>query len=272
MRRPSLNHVAAAWLALALMAPAAAAPQADTEAFIVIHVSGVRALPWKSYRAMRAAMAAYVKFKSLAPDTSFRFAVLAPRGKTLPPNFKLRVRGRNGDEFPIALEEGGLFQLPLQLEPGADADLVSNFKDGPLRIGLLVHTRGVDADKERLGDVRLRALINNAIADADNPDHYPGCLRRLERDPGCRPRDPSIWFRPRAPASAAWLVDGQRRQALATRGDPAFPAFEVPVLSWNLSDDALIEFAFGSSAPPAGLPVVAIEDATDRDPARAGKR
>ena len=60
--------------------------RAGTSAAQVVRVTGLRAVPWKSYRAMRAAVAAFEKYKLLAPDAVFRFAVPPPVGKTLPAN------------------------------------------------------------------------------------------------------------------------------------------------------------------------------------------
>lgn len=74
----------------------------------------------------------------------------------LAPHIKLRVLTEDGREFPISLENGELFRLPLLPDPKTNADLVSKLADGQLRIGLLVHTRSVPPEKERLGDVRLR--------------------------------------------------------------------------------------------------------------------
>lgn len=92
----------------------AASPVAENqgdvgEVMFVVRVTGLRAVPWKSYGAMRAAVAAYEKHKSLAPDAVFRFAVMPPAGMKLPPNFALRVRTDKGQEYPIRLEHGELF-------------------------------------------------------------------------------------------------------------------------------------------------------------------
>lgn len=121
--------------------PAAASAEPPGEVMFVVHVTSLRAVPWKSYGAMRAAVAAYEKHQALAPDAVFRFAVMPPPGMTLPPNFALRVRSETGQEFPIRLEHGELFTLPPLPELDGKADLVSNFKGGPLRIGLLVHSQ-----------------------------------------------------------------------------------------------------------------------------------
>jgi hypothetical protein len=238
--------------------------QADTPAGAVVRVTGLRAIPWKSYRALRAAVAAFETYNSLAPDAVFGFAVLPPVGKTLPPNFALRVRTRDGREFPVPVERGELFQLPALPDPEVDADLVSNLKEGPLRIGLLVHTPSVPADKERLGDVRLRAEISQAIADVDHPRDDPECLsKRLLLPRRCRPAHVSIWYKPRAPAGGAWVVEGSRREALAGNGDPAYPAFKMPVNAGHLGNDAIIEFDYKNPPGPVKYASVAIYDAND---------
>jgi hypothetical protein len=243
---------------------AAQPPRADTSAGAVVRVTGLRAIPWKSYRALRAAVAAFETYKPLAPDAVFGFAVLPPAGTTLPPNFALRVRTRDGKEFPVPVERGELFQLPVLPDPDVDADLVSNLKDGPLRIGLLVHTPTVPADEERLGDVRLRAEISQAIADVDHPRDDPACLsKRLLLPRRCRPAHVAIWYRPRAPASGAWVVEGRRREALAGNGDPAYPAFKMPVNAGHLGNDAIIEFDYKSPPGPVKYASVAIYDAND---------
>lgn len=148
--------------------PTESADQTDAIMFVV-RVTGLRAVPWKSYGAMRAAVSAYEKHKSLAPDAVFRFAVMPPAGMKLPPNFALRVHTEQGQEFPIRLEHGELFTLPPLPKFSGDADLVSNFKGGALRIGLPVHTRTVPPEKLRLGDLRLRYEITAAIEMFDNP-------------------------------------------------------------------------------------------------------
>jgi hypothetical protein len=233
--------------------------QAGTAGAAVVRVAGLRALPWESYRAMRAAVAAYEKYKPLAPDAMFSFAVLPPAGKTLQPNFKLRVRTKDGAEFPVALENGKLFQLPVLPDPAMDADFVSNFKDGLLRIGLLVHTRNIPPEKERLGDVRLRNEISQAIADVDHPGDDPRCWRKRPGN-ACKPAHVTVWYKPKAPAGAAWLIDGTRREALEADGDPNDPSYRMPINAGHLSNDAIIEFDYKKPLPPLKLPVVLIYD------------
>lgn len=238
--------------------------QAGNAGAQVVRVTGLRAIPWKSYRAMRAAVAAFDKYKFLAPDAVFRFAVLPPAGKTLPPNFALRVRTRDGAEFAVPLENNELFQLPVLPDPDAQADLVSNLKDGQLRIGLLVRTPSVPSDKERLGDVRLRAEISQAIADVDHPSDDPRCMRKTLLLPRrCRPMHVAVWYKPRAPASGAWLVEGNRREALASNGDPDYPAYKMPVNAGHLGNDLIIEFDYKNPLGPMKHAAVAIYDANE---------
>lgn len=233
-------------------------------AFLVVRITGLRAIPWKSYRAMRAAVAAFEANKSLAPDAAFSFAVLPPPGMSLPANFKLRVRTKEGEEFPIALENGELFQLPALPDPGVEADLVSNYRDGPLRIGLLVHTRSVAPEKERLGDVRLRNEINQAIADVDHPNDDPRCLRKRPGQNGCKARPrATVWHNPRAPASGAVIVEGGRREALESNRDAGSPSYKMPVYSTRWGNDAIIEFDYKGLLRAPKLSEVAIYDAND---------
>lgn len=232
----------------------------NAPAFMVVRVTGVRAIPWKSYRAMRAAVATYEQYKSLAPDAIFSFAVLAPAGATLPPNFALRVRTRDGQEYPIALENGELFQLPVLPDPRVDADLVSNVKEGPLRIGLLVHTRGVPPEKERLGDVRLRLHINQAIAAVDDPGTDRRCSVK-SRWSGCKRPSVTVWHQPRAATSGASIVEAHRREPLEAGGNPYSPAYRMPISGERWGHDALIEFNYRQPLRPLKLSETAVYDA-----------
>jgi hypothetical protein len=236
--------------------------QSDTEVLAVVRVTGLRAVPWKSYGALRAALAAYDKYKFLAPQAVFSFAVLPSTGKPLPPNFKLRVRAEDGQEFPVALQNHELFQLPVLPNSIMDADLVSNLKEGQLRIGLLVHTPSVPPEKERLGDVRLRSLISQAIADVDHPSDDPRCMRKRHLN-GCRPPHVSVWHTPRAPTNGASIVEGNRRQALESNGDPNSPSYKMPISGGHWGNDAIIQFDYRTRLRPLKLSEVAIYEAND---------
>ncbi len=235
---------------------------ADSAMFMVVRVTGLRAVPWKSYRAMRAAVAAYEKYRFLAPNAAFSFAVLPSSGKPIPPGFKLRVRTEDGQEFPVTLKNDELFQLPALPGPMVDADLVSNLKGGQLRIGLLVHTPGVPLEKERLGDVRLRALINEAIAEVDDPNDDPRCLHKRHRN-DCSPRHVTVWHKPRAPTSGASIVEGNRRETLETNDDPSSLAYKMPISGAHWGDDAIIEFNYTKPLRPLRLSEVAIYEANN---------
>lgn len=126
-----------------------------------------------------------------------------------------------------------------------------------------MHTRGVAPEKERLGDVRLRAEINLAIADVDHPDDNPGCQRKLLRGNDCRHPRLSVWHRPRAPTSGAWVIDGTRREALPGNGDRTCPAYRMPINAGHLSNDAIIEFDYRTPPGPLTLAEVAIYEAND---------
>lgn len=227
----------------------AASPAAESEGPVgevqfVVRVTGLRAVPWKSYGAMRAAVLAYEKYKSLAPDAVFRFAVMPPAGMKLPPNFTLRVRTEQGQEFPIRLEHGELFTLPLLPDLDGAADLVSNFKGGPLRIGLLVHTRTIAPEQLRLGDLRLRYEINAAILMFDEPWEYDAQCKGRGRWSRCKRPSKVIWHRPWTATSGAWIVEGSRRTPLQASDDPKNHMYRMPIGSEHWGNDAIIEFDY----------------------------
>ncbi|MGV7206567.1 hypothetical protein ACLB1G_01785 [Oxalobacteraceae bacterium A2-2] len=233
--------------------------QAGATEAAVVRVTGVRAVPWKSYRAMAAALAAYGKHKALAPDAIFRFAVMPPPGLALPANFLLRVRTRDGVEFPITLDNGELFELPALPDPGVEADLVSNFKGGVLRIGLLVHTLAVPPEQERLGDARLRCEITEAIADADDPGRNVdqptrrnGRLQRQSRT-YCNARA-RVLYRPRAATSGATITEAGRKEPLRSEGG----AYRLPLSDQAWSNDAIIAFQYQAPMRPLRLAEVAV--------------
>lgn len=228
--------------------PAAASAETPGEVMFVVHVTSLRAVPWKSYGAMRAAVAAYEKHQALAPDAVFRFAVMPPPGMTLPPNFALRVRSETGQEFPIRLEHGELFTLPPVPELDGKADLVSNFKGGPLRIGLLVHSRTVAPDKLRLGDLRLRQAITAAILMFDKPWEYDAQCKGTGRWSRCKRPGTQIWHRPWTETSGAWIVEGDRRTPLQANQDARNRMYRLPIASTQWGNDAVIEFDY--QAPP----------------------
>lgn len=269
MRRTACRHAVAVAIALAagLADASGQEPRHEDQAgetLSVVRVTGLRAVPWKSYGAMRAAVSAYEKHKSLAPDAVFRFAVIPPPGMQLPSNFALRVRTRDGQEFPIPLEHGELFTLPSLPDVRGDADLVSNFKGGSLRIGLLVHTPTVSPEQLRLGDARLRYEINAAIAMVDDPWEYDTRCKGASRWNRCRRPSKLIWFRPWTATGGAWIAEGSRRSALASNDHPVTPMYRLPIASERWGDDARIEFDY--KAPllrPRKLFESAVYDAND---------
>lgn len=227
----------------------AASPPAESqdgvgEAVSVVRVTGLRALPWKSYGALRAAVSAYEKYKLLAPDAVFRFAVMPPAGMRLPLNSALRVRTMRGQEFPIRLEHGELFTLPLLPGLQGDAELVSNLKAGGLRIGLLVHTPTVSPEKLCLGDLRLRYEINAAIAMFDNPWEYDTKCRGKSRWIRCKRPSKEIWHRPWIATHGAWIVDGGGRMPLKVHDDPEKHMYRMPITSEHWSNDVIIELDY----------------------------
>jgi hypothetical protein len=254
---------AAGELNIAASPPAESHVQAG-EALFLVRVTGLRAVPWKSYGAMRAAVSAYEKYKSLAPDALFSFAVMPPAGMKLPPNFALRVRTEQGQEFPIPLEHGELFTLPQLPGLEGEADLVSNFKGGPLRIGLLVHTRTVSPEKLRLGDLRLRYEINAAITMFDDPLEYDPQCRGTGRWNRCKRPSKVIWHRPWAATSGAWIAEGSRRAPLQANDDPKNLMYRMPIASEQWGNDAIVEFDYKVPLHrPRKLSEAAIYDAND---------
>jgi hypothetical protein len=234
------------------------------DVMFVVHVTGLRAVPWKSYGAMRAAVSAHKKYQSLAPDAVFRFAVMPPEGATLPPNFALRVRTEKGQEFPIRLDHGELFTLPLLPDLDGKADLVSNFKGGALRIGLLVHTPAIPAEKLRLGDLRLRDEITAAILMFDQPWEYDAQCKGRGRWSRCKLPSKVIWHRPWAAANGAWIVEGTRRTPLQANDDPKNRMYRMPIASKDWGNDAIIEFDYQDALRrPRKLSEAAIYDGID---------
>lgn len=214
----------------------------------VVRVTGLRAVPWKSYGAMRAAVTAYEKYQALAPDAVFRFAVMPPVGMRLPPKFSLRVRTEQGQEYPVRLEHGELFTLPLLPDLQGEADLVSNFKGGALRIGLLVHTRTVAPDKLRLGDLRLRNEIISAILMYDEPGEYDTQCNRKGRGSRCKRPSKEIWHRPWTATSGAWITEGRHRTPLLANDDGDDRMYRMPIASKQWGNDALIEFDYQTAS------------------------
>lgn len=228
--------------------PAADSQESTGDVMFVVRVTGLRAVPWKSYGAMRAAVAAYEKYQALAPDAVFRFAVMPPAGMQLPPNFALRVRTEQGQEFPIRLEHSELFTLPLLPDLQGQADLVSNFKGGALRIGLLVHTRTVAPDKLRLGDLRLRNEINSAILMFDEPGEYDTQCNRKGRGSRCKRPSKEIWHRPWTATSGAWITEGRHRTPLLANDAADDRMYRMPIASKQWGNDAMIEFDYKTAS------------------------
>lgn len=224
--------------------PAADSQSQAGEVMFAVHVTGLRAVPWKSYGAMRAAVSAYEKYKSLAPDAVFRFAVMPPEGMKLPPNFALRVRTKTGQEFPIRLEHRELFTLPPLPDLKEEADLVSNFKGGVLRIGILLHTRTVSPEKLRLGDIRLRYEINTVIAMFDDPWEYDSQCKDTGRWSRCKRPSKVIWHQPWTATNGALIVEGSRRTPLQDNGNPNHHMYQMPIAGQQWSNDAIIEFDY----------------------------
>jgi hypothetical protein len=242
--RRAAVRLACALLPLVLAGPAGAEATAP-DAPETVRVTGVRAIPWKSYRAMRAAMDAYEQHQALAPDAVFRFGVLLPPGQALPPNFALRVRTQDGKEYPVQMDKL-LFQLPILPDNVLDADLVTNLKGVPIRIGIKVETPGVPEGMDRLGDLRLNCQIDRAIDRADE-----GVLDRLFGTPKCDSKRGGYWlYAPLGlPSVAASLVEGTRSEVLLRSQDARGKIYQLPLQDASWGNDALIEYRYTRPYP-----------------------
>lgn len=244
-----LRGVAALRLACAVLpllwAASAVAEPAPPETPEVVRVTGLRAIPWKSYRAMRAARDAYEAHKALAPEAVFRFGVILPPGQPLPPNFALRVRTQDGKEYPIKLYNNE-FILPAVPDDVLDADLVTNLKGVPIRIGIRVESPDVPEGMDRLGDLRLTCRIERAIDRVDQ-----GTLSNLLEGPKCDSKNGSYWmYAPlNLPSVAAYLVEGTRVEALTRGEDANGRRYRLPLQDQDWSDDALVKYRFTRPYP-----------------------
>ena len=73
-----------------------------------------------------------------------------------------------------------------------------------------------------------------------------------------------MWYKPRAPASSAWLVEGNRREPLETNGNPNYYSYKIPVGAGHLGNDAIIEFDYKNPLGPVKQTVVLIYDEKDK--------
>jgi hypothetical protein len=231
-------------------AATAPASSQDAEPMRVVEVTGLRAVPWKSYRAMLVAETTYREYKDeLAPQAQFLFAVLPPPGQQFAKNFALRVRMSDGREVPIRFERENMFKLPALPVPDPDAELVSNFKGGRLRIGMHLRTPNVPPESLRLGDLRLACRIEvglerdeqSLLARLILPDR---CTSRLRAS-----KHSSIG---QLPTSGAILRQADREMALpAVIEGNKVAMYKVPLHDTAWSNDALVIFDYKD--PPKGL-------------------
>lgn len=73
----------------------------------------------------------------------------------------------------------------------------------------------------------------------------------------------TVWHKPRAPASGAWIVEGTRREALETNEDQQSPAYRMPISGGHWGNDAIIEFDYKKPPPALSLAEVAIYNANN---------
>ncbi|RZA32369.1 MAG: hypothetical protein EOP92_26385 [Lysobacteraceae bacterium] len=230
-------------LGLACQAAGATQPAESPE---VVRVTGLRAIPWKSYRAMRAAMDAHDTYRTLAPHAVFSFGVVLPSGQKLPPNFAMRVRTPDGTEYPVAME-GTLFKLPVLPDDLLDADLVTNLKGVTVKIGILMETPGLPPGMDRLGDLRLTCQIERAINRIEDD-----LVARLLRPNVCETSKGSYWMAVRLPSDAATLVEGTRTLALERRDQAHRTTYRIPLHDASWGNDTLVDYKY-TKPFPAGL-------------------
>lgn len=230
--------LSASLLVMSTLACDARAQTTPSDAPDVVRVTGLRAIPWKSYRAMRAAMDAHAKYKGHAPDATFSFGLRLPAGYKLPPNFAMRVRTPDGQEYPIAMK-GVLFTPPILPDDALDADVVTNLKGVAVKVGTQLDTPGVPAGMDRLGDIRLECQIDRAIKRVEDD-----LVTRLLRPNFCENQTTTYWITPSRPADGAELVDGERRMALIASNEGAGLSFKIPVGDTGWSDNALVEYHY----------------------------
>lgn len=241
---PFCRVAAAARIALLLISLALAcqarSDPTPMEMLEPVRVTGVRAIAWKSYRAMRAAMDAYAAHRDMAPNARFAFGAILPPGRELPLNFAMRVRAAGGKEYPIEMT-GNRFQLPILPGDMRDADLVTNLKGVSIKVGVEVHTRDLPRGMDRLGDLRLYCEVMRAIDRVDE-----SLLERLLLPDSCHSRGALRWFS--APLNqatmGAFLVEADRKTPLTSRVDADGTYYGVPLSDTSWSDDALVSYDY----------------------------
>jgi hypothetical protein len=211
----------------------------------VVRVTGVRAIPWKSYRAMRAGLAAYEKYKALAPDAEFSYGVVLGPGKKLPDNFAMRVLTSKGKEYPITMN-GRLFALPMLPEDEFDADLVTNMRGFQIKVGIKLWTPAIPLDKYRLGDLRLSCEIDRAIDHVDD-----GVFAKLLAANKCDSNLGNYMTTAplNMPTSGGYLVEGERSVMLARKRAEEGIYYAVPLYDQGWSNEALLEFDYTRPFP-----------------------
>ena len=232
------NVLRVALVVVPMLACEARAQSTPSDAPDVVRVTGVRAIPWKSYRAMRAAMDAYVKYKDHAPDARFSFGLVLPDGYELPPNFAMRVRTPEGVEYPIVMK-GKLFIPPILPDDALDADVVTNLKGVTVKIGTQIDTPGVPAGMDRLGDRRLACQIARAIRRVEDD-----LVTRLLRPNYCEKLTTDYWVTPSRSADGAELIDGERRMTLDARKEGADMMFRLPLQDTSWNDNAIVFYRY----------------------------
>lgn len=246
-------------LALSVWGGAAGAAAQDKEAGTV-HINAVRNPEKHSYRAILAGLDKFDELHALAPDApQLLFQARTRNGRLLDPALlqggpgvdplNARLSGDDGYVLPLALDDGGRFQVP-RSRPAldADAELRLSKKYSDVRVWPWVRSPGLANNQRRLGDIRLECQVFVAIAKKEAPLHIvlfgnavmhgsDWCAFMQDKD--------SAWdVAMPATLSGAVLRDGERSIPLRVKGW----RFEVPVGDKSWSNDAIVEVVF---APPA---------------------
>jgi hypothetical protein len=246
-------------LALALWGGAAGAAVQDKEAGAV-HINAVRNPEKHAYRAIVAGLDKFDELHGLAPDAPrLLFQARARNGRLLDAAvlqgapgadaLNARLAGDDGYTLPLALDDGGRFEVP-RSQPAwdAEAELRLSKKYSDVRVWPWVRSPGLAGNQRRLGDIRLECQVFVAIAKKEAPLHIVllGNTLMLGSDWCAFMKDKDNAWDVAMPAalSSAILREGERGAPLRVKGW----RFEVPIGDTSWSNDAIVEVAFAPAA------------------------
>jgi hypothetical protein len=246
-------------LALAVWGGAAGAAPQDKEA-ATVRINAVRNPEMHAYRAIVAGLDKFDELHALAPSApQLLFQARTRNGRLLDTAvlkgapgvdaLNARLSGDEGYVLPLALDDGGRFQVP-RSQPASDAnaELRLSKKYSDVRAWPWVRSPGLADNQRRLGDIRLECQVFVAIAKKEAPLHIVllGNAVMLGSDWCAFMKDKDNAWDVAMPAtlSGAILRDGERSIPLRVKGWRV----EVPIGDKSWSNDAIVEVAF---APPA---------------------